>query len=70
MLTRATDTDKEGMTTIIGDNTCNLAAMLHGIFEEHKVHNGISVIVIVKSLLELSGKSCVAWESIIQVLIE
>jgi hypothetical protein len=70
LLTRATDTDEKGMTTIVGDNTCNLTAMLHGIFEEHKVHDGVSVIVIIESLLELSGKSCCAWESIVQVLVE
>ena len=70
MLSRATHTDKHGVTTVVGNDSRDFTAMLHGIFEEHKVHNGISVIVIVKSLLELSSKSCGAWESIIQVLIE
>lgn len=44
--------------------------MLHGILEEHKVHDGVNIIVFVQGKVEHLGKSVNTWELIVELLIK
>ena len=47
LLSRATDSDEESMTTIIRYDTSDLAAVLHGVLEKNKVHDSVCVVIII-----------------------
>ena len=58
------------MTTIIGHYTGDLTDVLHGIFEEHQVHNCVSIVIVIQGLGKLSGHGLRGWETIVECLIE
>lgn len=58
------------MSASIRDYTGDLAAMLHGIFEKNQVHDGVSIVVVTKSLCESSGHGGLTGESIVHLVVE
>jgi hypothetical protein len=53
-----------------GNNSGNLADVLHGIVEQHEVHLGVHFIVIAESVSQFEAKVVNLWELIVELVIE
>jgi hypothetical protein len=70
LLTGTTNTDKKGVTLVGSDDSGDLTGVLHGIFEENEVHDGVDIIVLSQGKVEHLGKSLSVLELIIELLIK
>jgi hypothetical protein len=58
------------MTLIGRDDSTDFADVFHGIFEEHQVHDCISVVVLSQSLVKSLLQSVIVLELIVKLLIK
>ena len=70
MLTRTTDTDKKGVTSVLGDYTRDLAAMLHGILEEDEVHDSVGVVVVSEGFSKSANHGFLGGEAIVHLVVK
>ena len=70
LLTGTTNTDKKGVTLVGCDNSGDLTGVLHSIFEENEVHDGVDIIVLSQGEVEHLGKSLSVLELIVELLIK
>jgi len=70
LLTGTADTDQKGVTLIGCNDTAELAGVLHGILEQHEVHDGVHFVVLTETLLESRVESLDIGELIVQLLVE
>ena len=70
LLSRATNTDKQRVTTSAGDYSGDLTGVLHGIFEENQVHRGVCIIVVSEGLLQFNCQGLLTREPIIQLIVK
>ena len=70
LLSRATNTDKQCVTTSAGDYSGDFTGVLHGIFEENQVHSGICIIVVSEGLLQFICQGFLTREPVILLIVK
>lgn len=58
------------MALVGGNNSGNLADVLHGIVEQHQVHLSVHFVVITESVSQFEAKVVNLWELIVELVIE